>query len=350
MSTTTTPTEVPDRFAVAAAVLADAHALAWTRQLDLAAVRDRAKELRERLSGGDDTVTATALAKADAEVERAALLHSAAVTTFRRAERTQPHRPNLATAISADLAGILGVPVVVIEEGAFPTTPPDTIPTLYLRQPKPSTANVYAGTASGIVDLAYVRTPLHAALDGDKIADALWAFGHTVKVRPELTESLGDDLEIETHRITCAHVWDALPVIATTPQPGEKSSALTSVAKRIADDMAWDTRIDRIRQDGGEPLIHAHAAATIKAVIVSNSRRTITAHLTLGLSQAWPGSYPATDMKALVERTLPSLIGRPFSYLGRTASIDVIDTRPGHRGGFTYSIAMTFASAVPATA
>jgi hypothetical protein len=311
--------------------LADAKSLFTQRVEEQEQAEREAESLRNRLSAGDDSVTAEELNRADREVERTALLAKAAKREMQRAERTKPFAPDLAEMLAPSLSEALGVPVHVCE--TFPSELPDSdsLPVAYVRQPKASKHDAIEGTVAGEVEVAFYRTKLHREVRTDameaKLAHAQ-AFARVDNLG-EYAES-GDVVSDRVH-VEVGSAFLAEPALGE-PQSWRVGRFAQTVASEAAQDRFLSRTEAGVRTDGSgdasallssiRGYVDSHRLANVQE---ANGKRTTEVEVSFTVGAVGPraGDWTGEALTSQAREAVEKQAGRAAAGLGRIESATV---------------------------
>lgn len=171
----------------AKAALASAQALLTERSAAVVGSQLHIDSLRLLLAQGDASISATDLASAAFEIERAELLENAAINALAAAVRADAAAnidQDLANAIAPVLTLAAGLPVKVVEADKVPNDFSGiTLPALYLIQRSLTERDVLLGSIAGRVEVCYVGSIHHVALNTGVIEQKMREHGTTIRFR-----------------------------------------------------------------------------------------------------------------------------------------------------------------------
>ncbi|KQX66451.1 hypothetical protein [Angustibacter sp. Root456] len=312
--------------------LADAKALHAQRVEEQERAEREAENLRDRLSAGDESVTAEELSRADREVERTALLAKAARRQVQTAERRQSFTPDLAEMLAPTLSEALGVPVHVCEKLPSELPDSDSLPVAYVHQPKASKADVHDGTVAGAVEVAFYRTKLHREARTDGIEAKLAQAQTFARV-----DSIGEYVESgavvsDRLRIDVRSGFLAEPVVGSVP-----SWRVSRFAQTVAAEAAQDRFISRA--EAGVRMGHnGDASATLASirgyvdsqrlvnVQEASGKRTAEVEVTFTIAAVGPrrGEWSGEALTSQAREAVERQAGRAAAGLGRVESATVV--------------------------
>jgi hypothetical protein len=311
--------------------LADAKALYSQRVEEQERAEREAESLRDRLSAGDDSVTADELNRADREVERTALLAKAAKREMQRAERTKAFTPDLAEMLAPSLSDALGVPVHVCER--FPSELPDSdsLPVAYVRQPKASQRDVHEGTVAGEVEVAFYRTKLHREVRTEGL-EAKLAQAQTLARVDSLGEYVesGDVVSDRVH-VEVRSCFLAEPVLGE-PQSWRVNRFAQTVAAEAAQDRFLSRTEAGVRMGGSgdasallasiRGYVESHRLVNVRE---ASGKRTTEVEVTFAVGAVGPraGDWSGEALTSQAREAVEKQAGRAAAGLGRVESATV---------------------------
>lgn len=309
--------------------------------------------LRERLSSGDDSVTASELLNADVEVERAKLLHDAAGRAVRRAQSSLVlDSTPLADCLVSVLAGLLpGIPVHAAADR--PTAVAD-VPACYVVQSKPATADPYRGQIAGPLEVHLHRTAVYRDLTPEQVEQAAGRAGISLVARPMPSRNDGTTV-IDSLAVTVHRAYAAEPVIADVQawQVSHFGQALASAVSAGLQDRGWDAPQDGVRVGGSGGTrpsatvrVTATEASLASQTVDATGKRRVTVHVSL---KALPGRGELRDfedMAPAVRGQLARQVGSAVEGLGRVLALEVVDVEPAVRNSSRKSTGVSLTARV----
>jgi hypothetical protein len=311
--------------------LADAKTLYAQRVEEQEQAERDAESLRDRLSAGDDSVSADELSRADREVERTALLAKAAKRQMATAERRQSFEPDLAQMLAPTLSEALGVPVHVCEKLPSELPDSDSLPVAYVRQPKASQRDVIEGTVAGAVEVAFYRTKLHreARVDGIEAKLAQAQTFARVDSLGEYVES--GDVVSDRVKIDVRSAFLSEPVLGE-PQAWRVNRFAQTVAAEAAQDRFLSRAEAGVRMGGSGDA--SALLASIRGYVEGyrlvnvhegSGKRTTEVEVTFGVRAVGPraGDWTGEALTSQAREAVEKQAGRAAAGLGRVESATV---------------------------
>ena len=337
---TTSTIDAPSIYDAAEARLAELRNSHSQAERALHAAKDDAAELRTRLRRGDASVTASAMAKADAAIERATLLAEAAKQALARHERTMPVRPVLSQAVAPLLEATTGALVEVAH--ALPKTEELHAPVIYVVQKGLPKVDKFSGHLSGELELNYVRQALHAPLPTAKIDRAILASKDIYGQCGDASTSERGEFFLDRTRLLVRAVYPEVMRLPATPP----SWAANQLAHAFAADLIEYTPAAPVFKGvtigaGGTGYVYPVkvevAGSKITSCTVIEGKRITTTMFTLDLHPRRRGSnltgYKSTIAEAKkmarnAREVAKNMIGQPASGLGRVINAEVKPIAP----------------------
>lgn len=311
-------TEITDRYLDIAAIeaqieaansaIAQAQETVAKREQEVADAKQAAEALRDRLREGDESVTAQKLANADAAVERAQLLLTAARSALNKAGVSKPVVPNLAVAVAEQIGDSLGFPVHAVAE--IPKDYDGSLPIGFVQQKKALEDHPLEGFSKGEVTLTVLRTTLHRTLDPSEISGAVVS-NNLVDVEVDLYSQKDRD----RYRITVGKAWLIdLPILRGVSN-GLWRYQPPGVLREVASNF--------FRHSYGRPGI----------VVWNEEKKATMGKAKDGLQEVigkskvhlWinPGLAEYSEVRHQVEKAMQGTIGKYVPGLGKRVSVEI---------------------------
>jgi hypothetical protein len=343
--------------------LEEARATLASRRAALAAAEKHAEALHERLSAGDDTVTAAGLPVADAEVKRCRLLADAASKAEARAQRGLVNTDTtLAEAVAEVVSEAVGVPAVVTYQR--PSEAPANLLALFIVQTTPSTEDTINGRISGTVEALYYRSGLHRSMDGKRVKAAANRVGIRLSARDGGSQERSG-ATVDALRLDVRAAYAPVPVIreemtgAEWPLKAFTQGLGQEITQRFAS--ATDQAVGIVvRPDG---LVHsgdasarervARGGATVAQEVSSTVdedgiRRRTVAVVTRVVMTSPRSRWTADQLGAGMVEVLKAQEGQFVGAVGRVEAVSVARVQPIEgRPGRECTARFTFVSRAP---
>lgn len=322
-----------------------------------AAAVAHAADLRDRALARDRSIMDDDFTRADAAVERTALLVTGTERAVARAQR--------ALINVDDRLAVALLPMVQATFSDFdvsvsttrPTGTPESLPSVVIVQSKPSQADTINGVLKGSVEIVLLRTRNHRDVDADVVERAIDNGGARVRVHPRGCSEI-DGIVHEVLGVEVGSVFAELPVIQPYPNDAWRvihfSRAVASDVVHAGDysgapisGMAgtgggWSGgRTNVVRAEASEPSTVADH--TTKGV------RTRVIEVAISAVPAKGCPWTADDLRDIAVRTVEAQAGKAYSGLGRISAVSILSVEPLGRVGREVNARFTFNSRVAGT-
>jgi len=310
---------------------ATAQALATNRQSDHDAAELAEAEMESEFSQGIDRATASDWSHVQAEVSRTAMLHAAAESAEKRAEKAVVNTDVQLAEIALPWIqeALKGVEVKV----SFYTPKIPSTAIAYLIQRQPTEDHGGTGSVGGKVELRYYHPALYRSVEAVDIQDAAKRAHCEVQPVSRISQDAGTDFKVDVAPITVKRGTSLVPLI---PRDPESSQAGSNVAHAFACNLADSCQSTHDGPVRVNPANKEYVGAAIAVKVISGEAssdvddagvRTTTAKLNLSYHRESDLRTVNVDkhLKELCEDwkgSMVSMFGRVTSITGRTGLPD----------------------------
>lgn len=326
--------------------VAEARARVEALTVERTSAEEAAEELRDRLATGDESISATDLMTADAEVERLSIVLDGAEKTLALAVTRQGFTPDLGHALSDQVSKILGVPVSVVTNA--PASPPTDLPAAILIQHKKHRLDVHGGSISGDVVIHYFRTALHLPLSERRLAPLFGAQAHG-SMWEQGERTLPGGVIADAVRLSVT-TFEAIPTIAGEPEEW-RIAWFTQAMAGIASEPVFGDRPSGVRIGSGDAsdtkssIVGTCLRHRVLSSGTASGQRRMTLEVSLRLMPT-ERRWTADAINSRAKRTVEHFRGTVQAGLGRfeTAELKSLDPVEGHVLGRVATAVFEFVS------
>jgi hypothetical protein len=330
---TTRKIKTPNSTAVALAAVEAAEALVKERSAALAAAEQEIARIHRAWEEGDDSPTADDEDRAEREAKRLRVLLAVAERQLTQAKRAVPNDDvRLAEALVAPVADALRIAPSVA------TTRPTsaTVPSVYIVQTRPATADLRTGSLSGSVDVVLVRTGLHRDLDVAALCDAASSHGVTLRSTPLVIADNNGDVVTEVARLDVSEAFPALPMLSAGVAEGNAAELGRHLVRALFTASSYTLPIDAPRgpmDNGRRTGITASAESRVVEERDEHGKRLVTVETVVKAHPTARGSrWDLRTIGAEIASAADALVGNAIPGAGRVERASVVQQEMQEEG------------------